>query len=57
MLRDRRWTRPPVFTASARKPSSFNSYAQAAPSGNFSARLQEHGLNSILFTSCAVVFF
>jgi hypothetical protein len=25
LLRDRRWTRPPVFNATARKPSSFSS--------------------------------
>src|SRR5436305_1422724 len=37
-LRDRRWTRPAVLIASARKPSNFSSYNQASPSGNFSVR-------------------
>jgi hypothetical protein len=31
----RKLTRPSRFTASARYPSSFNSYCQASPSGNF----------------------
>jgi hypothetical protein len=35
-LRDRRWTRPPVLIASARKPSSFNSYYHCPPSDSFS---------------------
>src|SRR5580698_9589793 len=40
-LRDRRWIRPPVLNAIARKPSSFNSHAP--PWGSFSVRSRSMG--------------
>src|SRR5437016_12479134 len=41
-LRDRRWTRPPLLIAWARKPSSFGSYRQS-PMGQFSVRSKSMG--------------
>src|ERR1700751_2590274 len=50
LLRENSVTRPSCFTANARNPSSFNSYSQALPSGNFfTAR---HGIGSM---KCASV--
>src|ERR1700746_873579 len=53
LLRENRAPCPSCFTANARYPSSFNSYCQASPSGNFfTAR---HGMGSMKCASLIVV--
>ena len=53
LLRENNVTRPSRFTANARYPSSFSSYTQASPSGNFFAA--RHGMGSMKGASLIVV--